>query len=330
MKEERFEEAERAFLFTLRLNPYHNPARMSLIKLYELQGRFSEAAREWNALQILDIQQSLKTQNSDEIANDIHICSQEVQQNNTLKIKEVDIESIAKEFYNKDKRHIEELVDRVKAMKNDVWEFYRYGIPGSTVDFFKSLTLRDKKRFVCVGLIEKDPEIKKLLNFLVRKYFPIRLDLKHILDSLREDDREEIELLIKNKSINQEAFSEYNLKRIKIELAKACKKIGYEKVEKAYWILLPEKQEEALWIKATNIETPLAVVFNPPNEIKWALIFLMRQALRILHVHNHPEPGVCAPSSQDIWFKSFWKNIRPELSWKFNFYVVQKETTLSY
>jgi len=241
------------------------------------------------------------------------------------------------------RRHIEELRDMFSRLKQEAEFLYRYGRLASLEDFFKGLSLEDKKRLIYLGLTEGDKDIQNVANYFMKKLSPTPENPKELLAQMSSDDKAELAELIEDKLTGSKYLTPIDEQRISEELRKACNQIGFLEVEEAFWILIPkDPAEDSSWIKALggkdetseSIRLPNKVLYEPPKEEKYKLLTDMRKALWVLHVHNHPKlsghNSICEPSGDDLGFALHWKSLRPELPNKSKFFVVQENMALEY
>jgi len=242
-----------------------------------------------------------------------------------------------------DRHYIEELRDMLSRLKHDSEFLYQYGSPGSSVDFFNSLSLDDRKRLIYLALTEGDKDVQNVAHYLMQKLSPVPRNLKELFAQLTPEDKTEFEKLMEDKQLRPKLLTIIDQQKITEELQKICNQIGFLEVEEAFWILIPnDPGEETLWIEAVGgkedglnrVRLPSQVMYDPTKEEKHDLITAMRGALWVLHVHNHPELAgyinSCEPSRNDLIFALEWKSVRPEIKGKMKFFVVKGKSVVEY
>ena len=237
------------------------------------------------------------------------------------------------------RRHIEELSDKLSILKHDAEFLYRYDNLASSVDFFNSLSLDDRKKLIYLALTEGDKDVQNVAHYLMQKLSLVPRNMEELLAQKTSEDRAELE----DKSLRPESLTASDRQRITEELRRARDQIGFLEVEEAFWILIPnDPAEKALWIEAvggkdeilSQFRMSFQVRYEPKKEEKYDLITAMRKALCILHIHNHPELSgyisLCEPSADDLGFALQWKDVRPELASKMKFFVVKADNVVEY
>lgn len=241
------------------------------------------------------------------------------------------------------RHHIEELRDMLSNLKRDAEFLYRYGSPGSSVGLFQSLSLDDRKRLIYLALAEGDEDVQNVARYLMQNLSSPPRNLAELLAQMSPEDKAEFAEIREDKLLKTKSLTVIDRQRITEELRKVCGRIGFLKVEEAFWILIPKDPiGDAIWIEAvggkdevlSRIRLPFQVMYDPKKEEKYDLITAMRRALWILHIHNHPKlPGyisLCEPTADDQGFALQWKSIRPELPSKMKFFVVQGDSAVEY
>jgi len=79
----------------------------------------------------------------------------------------------------------------------------------------------------------------------------------------------------------------------------------------------------------------LHVAYNPDKKEIYELLTIMRNSDAILHLHNHlkfigESDSATSASTADYEFANYWKSVRPELSKKMSFYVIQNNKVHKY
>ena len=133
--------------------------------------------------------------------------------------------------------------------------------------------------------------------------------------------------------------------RIAEQMAVAFSRIGFSKVEHAFWVLIySDRSREPSWISAVgqhdglslSIRLPGMVVYHPTEEMVAELLAAMRTCDCVIHVHNHPVnpyPGVTGsstPSKEDHHFANSWRWRLPEVADKMKFFIVHGNEIVEY
>lgn len=241
------------------------------------------------------------------------------------------------------RRHIEELRDMLSRLKQEAAFLYRYGNLASLDDFFNNLSLDDKKRLIYLALTEGDKDIQNVANYFLKKLSPVPRNLKELLAQMSSEDKGELAELMEDKLSGPKSLTAIDEQRITAELRKACDRIGFLEVEEAFWILIPkDPAKDGFWIEAVGgkdetsvrLRFPSEVMYDPEKEEKYDLLTTMRNAMWVLHVHNHPKlPGhnsLCEPSDEDLGFALEWNSVRPELAKRLKFFVIKENMAVEY
>ncbi|MBS4015994.1 MAG: hypothetical protein KGZ86_06135 [Candidatus Latescibacteria bacterium] len=228
------------------------------------------------------------------------------------------------------KHSLEELREVIKNFRNDLEWLYRYGNAGNSSNFFLSLNEEDKKRLICLALLEKDKDTLIVTRYFMEKMNLADKSIDDLLMLMAEESRLEIEMFIK--SMNEIQYKDEipndEYQRIINELKKAVRKIGGQPIEHAFWILIPKDINcEALWIDASDSSSVFSTEYAPEKHEKYEFISNARRSIWIIHVHNHPAVDFIGgdnnrslmPSKADHDFARQWKGLYPELQYKLLF-----------
>lgn len=245
----------------------------------------------------------------------------------------------------KDRLHIDELRDLVGHLKKGAESLYRYGDAGSSKTLFNNLSDNDQKRLLYFALKEDDSDINNVAKHFMQQLNPTPKDFKDLLTQMNPTDKAEIEKIESEIKKEIPELSNIDRQRISDILSEACDTIGFLGHEEAYWILISsETPTKVTWIRAsgkgkndfTHIRLPDRVQYDPDKKELYELLNAMRESSWVLHIHNHPQiPDITktlyyGASLEDSSHASYWKHLRPELTTKMKFFVIQQNTAFEY
>lgn len=251
------------------------------------------------------------------------------------------------------RRHIEEIRDLLQRLTSCAESVYQYRNSDDALNLLADLSLNDQKRLLCLALVEGRKEYTgSAVRQMLLRLDPRYSDFEAVLATLPDEDMAEIKkshLRVLGRELPDEPKApakptELDHKRIAKALREVADEIGLLPYEDAVWILIPRNpEEEVVWVEAVRSEDPVLskvrfswmTLYQPGKDELYELITMMRCALWVLHVHNHPreiskEPEVPEASPEDRVFSVFWKQARPELVDKMKFFTVTGNCALEY
>jgi len=239
-----------------------------------------------------------------------------------------------------DSYYLEELRDKLSALKHDAEFLYQYGELSGSIDFFDKLSPENQRLLRYLALTEGDEDVRNVAHRLMG---PVPNSPEELLRQMSPYNRDQLEEARKGRQSKQGLMTTSDAERATNELREACNRIGSLAVEEAFWILLPcDPTEKALWIEAAGETGQVLdgyrisshVAYEPTRDEKHSLIVSMQKAAWVLHVHNHPDVQgyvvYCAPSSDDMTFASQWKSTGLELADKMRFFVIKGQGVCEY
>ncbi len=125
---------------------------------------------------------------------------------------------------------------------------YQYGEPGSTVDFFCSLSEDDRKRLIYVALIFGDSDIKKVADYLIQRFNLPAKTPEALSSQMSENDRNELLEIIRSVQLAPKKLPKYDRDRIRKKLLEILGLMGSLSFEDAYWLLIPPNPEQNIII----------------------------------------------------------------------------------
>jgi len=236
--------------------------------------------------------------------------------------------------------YIEYLLDNLSILKDDAPALDQCVELSPSVDFFDGLAPERQPLFVYLALTRGDDDVKRVAN---RLRGPLPNNSQELLALISPTERAELEDFLRREKVTLRLPTEADAERITRELREASSRIGYLKVEEAFWALVPSNIEEnTRWIEAaggndsilSRLRLQSQVIYEPTADDRYNLMAAMRKALIIIHVHNHPElPGYityCKPSPEDLVFATYWKSLDPDLEGRMKFFVVKGKCVVEY
>ena len=189
---------------------------------------------------------------------------------------------------------------------------------------------------------KSDLELGKMFSTEREDYVKEAIEIAE--EELKKRNIIKVELQVRGISSIDEALGTNNQKIIE-ELKKACEQIGFIDVEESFWIVIPKNpEEEAVWLDAvesgrdneflSSVRLPGTATCRPSEEKIKELVTIFNQALRVLHIHNHPfnegETDSGRPSEADIYAAAYWKSITTGLANKMKFFIIQGNKVVEY
>lgn len=246
------------------------------------------------------------------------------------------------------RRNIEELRDMLDVLEKDAPNLARYGHLAGSEDVFRSLSERDRRRFIALAHVMGSKDAKSVACYLMTKLNPEPGTERELLASMDPADVKEIcDAGVIVKAAARPQITRQDYARIQEEIQAACEEIGGNSQEEAYWVLIPQDlEEDADWIEAIGGKDDLFSIVGSTIEVGcrlsqeelYALLNDMHQARWVLHIHNHPNhsslgffsPELYIPSGHDLDFACYWKSIRSEIGARMLFFIVSGDVAIEY
>lgn len=243
--------------------------------------------------------------------------------------------------------YYDELIDMLQAIKADVTCLHRYDHPLNSIAMLNKLSNRSQNMLLFRALKTGDDDTKEVAKYLLKKKYPESEGTNGFDRIISAEESAEIDGCLQAfTEVSTKSAASHNIQeRIDSVLSKVCEEFDNLTIEKAYWVLLPHGNENIpIWRPAMNTgnemmadgsNSPLHVAYHPDKKEIYELLTIMRRSDAILHVHNHPKfigesDSAASASTADFEFAKYWKSVRPELSSKMSFYVVQNNRVHRY